>query len=122
MLAGKSSGAEGERTFEQKLSDAKAGVQASGAEAQQAQLKIKHLDKELGSKRKLLAAKQKEASSMQKELETVSAAVAQCQTALEDLHFDENRVAELKAVGSSFDRSWQSSFTCWLCDTEVFTT
>lgn len=98
VLAGKSSGAEGERTFEQKLSDAKAGVQSSGAEGQQAQLKIKHLEKELSGKRKLLAAKQKEATGMEKELEAVSAAVGKCQAALDDLHFDENRVVELKTV------------------------
>jgi phosphoenolpyruvate carboxylase len=88
-------------------------VQASGAEAQQAKLRITHLEKELSSKRTLLAAKQKEATSMEKELETVTAAVDKWRATLDDLHFDESRVEELKTVRDFLNFHERSPLALW---------
>jgi structural maintenance of chromosome 2 len=76
------------KSLGEKLADARAAITASQAEVAAANIRAKHVAKELAAARSALAAKRKEADKVQSDLAARTAEVEACRAALAKLGFD----------------------------------
>eukprot|EP00897_Mesotaenium_endlicherianum_P005690 jgi/Mesen1/5149/ME000255S04119 len=98
VQAGRSGQLGEDKSFAEKINDAKAAAVEAQTQAKQAKLTIQHLEKELVKKRKLLQGKQKEANGLQAELAAMKAEMDKCTLALAAQNYDEAHGAELESI------------------------
>eukprot|EP00976_Prorocentrum_cordatum_P112168 1195489-Prorocentrum_minimum.AAC.11 len=86
------------KSFAEQISDAKSAATSAESEAKQLDLKVKHLEKEIGVKSKLLPGMQKEFQKLEKDLASHQSAVQAATATLQTLNYDEARANELQEV------------------------
>ncbi|BDA47769.1 Structural maintenance of chromosomes protein 2 [Coccomyxa sp. Obi] len=92
---------ESNRSLQERVADAQTAQMAAEGEVQEANVRAKHLEKQLAEQRKALAAKEKEAGSLAQELKRERAAVDACQQRLAKLGFDKEAAAQLQATADT---------------------
>eukprot|EP00854_Cymbomonas_tetramitiformis_P009275 gene9275-10987_t len=99
-----------DKSLAERLVDAKTEASSSETEYKQADLKVKHLEKELVGKTKRLATMEKDGRKAQQDLERERAAVERARGALQQLGFDNTRMEGLehtRAQARAAAESWQ---------------
>lgn len=89
---------ESNKSLQERLADAANAQTAADADAKAADIRAKHLTKQLAEQRKALGAKEKEAGSAKAELAKASAAVEEIAARLAGLGFDEAKLSQLEAA------------------------
>lgn len=102
IQAGKSGHPGEDKSMAQAMADAKTEAVAAATEVKQLGLRITHIEKELGPKKKALSQKQQESSGQQKALDKMKAEISVLEQKIQRLGYDEMRAAELDKV-LSFD-------------------
>ncbi|KAK9829006.1 hypothetical protein WJX72_003368 [[Myrmecia] bisecta] len=89
---------ESNKSLQERLADAQNAQTAAEADAKQADMKAKHLQKQLAEQRKALGSKETEAAKLQKDLQRKQSLVEECTTRLSRLEYDEEAAQQLEAT------------------------
>jgi len=92
---------ESNRSLQERLADAQNAQTAADGEMQQADIRAKHLQKQLAEQKKALSTKDKETGTLQKDLQKHQGVVEECTRRLQGLSFNE---AEMQQLEEARDR------------------
>eukprot|EP00884_Botryococcus_braunii_P016555 jgi/Botrbrau1/3583/Bobra.0078s0035.1 len=87
---------ESNRSMQERLADAQTAQTAAEGEAKQADMRAKHLKKQLAEQQKGLASKKKEAEDLERKLQAQQRQVNDCRQRLEQVDFDESAAVQLE--------------------------